>query len=989
MPVVARIEVPPPEPFVEGEEGAEARGAGYRFIAPRTATEPLVMEAADGSAFLWTPTELCYRDEHGNIDFIAGSAPVQLEVRGREARYRRTFPASDEVHIAQPEGRKYWLILHERPRDPASYLQGEIWFGVSGMVGGVPLPPGIHHTIQSFPFDLKPPFAADLMDAQTDCWYEVVDLGDGGQQLFIWCRADWLLHPERVFPVKVDPPVIVVSSSAALSYPNQRKLERTSHGTLWAVVRDTSSLILLYSKDKGEKWNQAVSTGADITPYSEVAIRIDEDDFMHLVGRSGNALYYLRGTPNESGTGFTWHTPLLIAQDSWTTDYRPSIAVHREGTGWVAHLVYNLWKAGSSSCYVAYVPISIAQDGTPTVGTRIFLADVSSVADDAPAPSIEVDSSKHLHAAYSLPGGVTGVTYYRKAIYTGGLWSWQTPVRVSAYRAWGTALAPLCVDSQGRAYISLQEYGGLSGLRVITVAADGSVTDWSFLPLTGGVTAVSQTIDSEDNLYVAYQLVNSSTYLQRRVAASGEWENPIEISTAYPTFPNLRRNDAGSSIDLLYMTGSVSPYSVNSYHIYLNQPPQQPTNLDRTPFDATEDAPFRWRHNDPDPTDGQAAYHLQIRLAGADTDLVDTGEVQSPVSQHLLPGGTLENGKTYQWRVRTADQSGEWSPWSDYAVFQTGPKPVATILYPTEGTTVSTAEVTVEWSVGSQSSATVRLYDEAGQTVFQEHEVTTPSARARTITGLQNNTSYQVSVQPVSTIGVTGDEVFSGPFSVQYTPPPKPTATAAGQAGFIRVAITNPPPAEGEPEVTHNDLYRREPGGAWVRIATGIEPDGTHDDYAVGSGVVYEYRVRAVGDNGTYTDSDPVQASVTYDEWRFSPVDGRPEIRFRFDSSVSWRPEEDVQVPRTQSRYRRTYRNPAFARVADIQARFKDGEDGLAVREQRERLLQYIEQGVVGWLRGPHGDCWRGVLLQSQVQPSPHFARETVACVFRETREAP
>lgn len=68
MSVVARIEVPPPEPFVEGEEGAEARGAGYRFIAPRTATEPLVFQAADGHALFWTPTELVFGDGDGQLD---------------------------------------------------------------------------------------------------------------------------------------------------------------------------------------------------------------------------------------------------------------------------------------------------------------------------------------------------------------------------------------------------------------------------------------------------------------------------------------------------------------------------------------------------------------------------------------------------------------------------------------------------------------------------------------------------------------------------------------------------------------------------------------------------------------------------------------------------------------------------------------------------------------------------------------------------------
>lgn len=58
------------------------------------------------------------------------------------------------------------------------------------------------------------------------------------------------------------------------------------------------------------------------------------------------------------------------------------------------------------------------------------------------------------------------------------------------------------------------------------------------------------------------------------------------------------------------------------------------------------------------------------------------------------------------------------------------------------------------------------------------------------------------------------------------------------------------------PATLQNDVYRRVAGTTdELRVAAGIANGGTYDDYTAVSGINYEYKVRALGANGTFTDS--------------------------------------------------------------------------------------------------------------------------------------
>ena len=148
-------------------------------------------------------------------------------------------------------------------------------------------------------------------------------------------------------------------------------------------------------------------------------------------------------------------------------------------------------------------------------------------------------------------------------------------------------------------------------------------------------------------------------------------------------------------------------------------------------------------------------------------------------------------------------------------------------------------------------------------------------------------------------------------FSTSFTAPPTPTIVVTGQStsGRIQIAITNPAPGGGEPALAENYLYRRVSGDAtWVRIETGLASSATTYDYAGASGVTYEYKVRAVGDNDVTADSNTDSDSITLTElWIHAVADPATTILslpYQHDPSPneSWDAQSTVLQPEGRTR---------------------------------------------------------------------------------------
>lgn len=300
-----------------------------------------------------------------------------------------------------------------------------------------------------------------------------------------------------------------------------------------------------------------------------------------------------------------------------------------------------------------------------------------------------------------------------------------------------------------------------------------------------------------------------------------------------------------------------------------NDPPHAPGlshPVGGATIDRTSTVRFGWDFDDPDDGDTQSRYQLEVREQG-DTGVVYDADTETPNEYHDLPSGTLDAGG-FEWRARTWDAAGADGPWSGWEPFvaATPPDP-PTITDPTDGQTIPSETYAVEWSTSNQGAYQLRrVADDAGSpdsevVYFDTGTVQSSGARSRTVEFDTNQRWEHVQVR------IRRDGLWSTWSSkrveVSYTPPAEP-AVAVGvhtvvvdgvtyEAG-LTVAASHPTPQGDEPDVVAHDVWRRRAGtdgGDGIRVAADVTPSATWIDWAVASGIEYEYRVRAIGDNDT------------------------------------------------------------------------------------------------------------------------------------------
>jgi hypothetical protein len=329
------------------------------------------------------------------------------------------------------------------------------------------------------------------------------------------------------------------------------------------------------------------------------------------------------------------------------------------------------------------------------------------------------------------------------------------------------------------------------------------------------------------------------------------------------------------------------------FTIQHNQAPTVPTNLSPSGWLAKDRGSvirLSWQHNDAN-GDPQAKFDLQWRLQGEQTWNTVT---QVTTNQYWdAPANTFPRG-TIEWQVRTYDQAGLSSPYSNIQTFFAGDKPAnPTIIDPTNGAIVPVANPVVQWSSVGQTGYHVKLLDSNDNLLWELQANSTNKAQT-VLYDLQNNTDYKIQVAIKNADSLWSDFVTSN-IHVSYTPPAVPIVTTTKEEGIITVSIDNPTPSGTEPNVSYNDLYRRKQGETeWIRIATNIPADGSFVDYTPASGQVYEYYVRAWGDNGTYSDSTVVSESISLTGVWLHEADNPLETLHQFklvsERSENWQP---------------------------------------------------------------------------------------------------
>ncbi|TWT04599.1 hypothetical protein [Planomicrobium sp. CPCC 101079] len=303
----------------------------------------------------------------------------------------------------------------------------------------------------------------------------------------------------------------------------------------------------------------------------------------------------------------------------------------------------------------------------------------------------------------------------------------------------------------------------------------------------------------------------------------------------------------------------------NVFTLRYNIPPTQPTLLEPLggiSRDRTNTIRFEWNHND---QDQQSLFRFRWRLQG--TTSWNTLQVVTTQELYAVPANTFPYGNI-EWQVQTEDQGGLASPWSSTGLFLAAEKSDApTILSPAPGAIIPSEELTVSWSSSGQVEYEVEVADGAG--VFWQVSRSSGNKAVSVANPLQNNTAYIVKVRVRDSGGLWSDWATVS-VATSFVPPPQPelAVTVEKEAAALFLEINNPLPGVDEPDVLYNELYRREPNGQWLLIATNLEPNAGFMDYTPAGETIYEYYVHAVGDNGTTMDSIPVIGSITLEHVR-------------------------------------------------------------------------------------------------------------------------
>ena len=292
---------------------------------------------------------------------------------------------------------------------------------------------------------------------------------------------------------------------------------------------------------------------------------------------------------------------------------------------------------------------------------------------------------------------------------------------------------------------------------------------------------------------------------------------------------------------------------------------------------------FRWNHNS---LLNQESFELRYRVTGSSS--WTTVQEDTNNSYYDLPPNTLTTNE-YEWQVRTTSEYDFVSPWSLAQVFYAAHVPPSPVfMTPIEGETIGISDLHIEWDSIDQDRYEFELLDSDNNIIWSVAKLST-SQEISIDNILENNQSYTLRLR----VGQPGSLASSWTeinISVDYTAPALPilTLTPDKETGSIEVDIHNPPPTGTEPTPTHQELFRREDGGGWIKLAN-LLPNSKYVDYTPASGKTYDYRVIVYGDNDTSITSNTFSGSV---EVRYSQLNLTSDlseiVTLMFNPSISF-----------------------------------------------------------------------------------------------------
>jgi hypothetical protein len=363
----------------------------------------------------------------------------------------------------------------------------------------------------------------------------------------------------------------------------------------------------------------------------------------------------------------------------------------------------------------------------------------------------------------------------------------------------------------------------------------------------------------------------------------------------------------------VHLGNRAADLSLSTVHVdetSLNQAPNAPALNPVSTFSASSAKTFTWVYSDNNPRDAQTAYQLQIRDQSSGTVVYDSGKVTTTASSKVLAASTLSNNEIYEWRVRTYDANDVVSAYSAYQQFSTTNTGIAEITVPAVDNAPGLASPTLEinWTFTASGSVTQARYrvsvlrTDTGAQLFDSQYIYGPDVRAFTITGLVTDVEQQIELRIEDSNGELSNTavrlvtpVFSGPNG------PSIMAQASADGSGIEVAVINPTATGDLPPAERNDIYRSEAdANEFIKVGE-IFPSGIFTDYGVASDTLYDYKVKAVAQGKTESNTVEDVSTVFEGVYVHDPLDPPGTVRqFLYGKSLK---SDEVSTSSTEQHF--------------------------------------------------------------------------------------
>jgi len=984
-------------------------------FASTIGTDNAVMFTTGGYMFGWKPENVIYVDDAGNMDVIFGvNASATAQVYKSRVSFVGTSQITTDIFDCDNNQLKHTIQMVAPPRIPAGYVGTPVQMASGGVItydqtltvfaGGqaqttdfeVMGDIGFKDANGKLIYKLPMITVEDANGQTTQGTYKVTFNADG--TISFYGMVPWDFLQTAVYPVVIDP-TVVVASAYDTSGNGGRKMVRLSNG--WIVTsafNSSNSTIYFYkSTDNGQTWTQLcfqlLTTGQSSMSFAIASTGTT----VYVLSASGNtAMGYQKFDATTVTNNDIGHNGVNVDTSQSSFGSGDSLAIDGNGKLWAT------WCSKNSTYPNSFnIRVSSSTDGGATWATPTQVTTYNTSGDDYTNPCIVLRSNNYPNVIFIrvnsgnneiLVSNWNGTSFSAAAgIYNGISYAQSNPCAA--------------VDSNDVIHLTWQGEDATHPTFQIKYSrsTDGGST-WSAMINLTSVSSYHQqeptiAIDpATNNLYVLFFGIDSAintSYNQVRkiINTGGTWGSIVSITSnttgnaSYPQslWSKFNMNSA-DAIRMIYDDSQAG--AVEYYSITLNNPPNAPTLTAHGNFDATTAQALAWLFSDPDSGNTQSAYQLQILDVALGTNTVDTGKVGSTVSSYALAANALTNGKNYQWRVQTWDQSGAQGPYSGYSTFSTSAAPVATVTAPASGGTITADNYTFTGGYTQpqgvvEQSFQFKLWNAAGTTLISDSGTIVGTSNAKTFSGLSNNTSYEIEFIATSQSGVSAS---SGkmPFSVAYTPPATPTATTSNDATNARVAVTftNPTPTGGQPTVSSNTVSRRKTGDTtWTQLQTGAT--SPYYDYTcpVGS---HDYGVTGVSSAGAVSGYGASTVSASFSgEWVVDESNSANNVTFLYNQRQSDATVNQSYTPvQTFAKYPRIRKGQARYRTGNLTA-LKLDDDG-DVNAQVDAIDNMCNSDNTYLLKSVNGRIYRVSLSQFKYTGKYGNSQADVSVVWTE-----